>query len=212
MDIYKNTIVENELTRFFSMQTLKNNFYNIVFAVIVIIVAYFAIKFAKRAVDRTLIKFGGGNDFVIMAVKRTVKYIIVVAAIFLIFAKFNISLNAFFTIFSALLIAFGIAMKDFLSNIAKSIEVKTVKPFKEGDIIEVDSQKGRVEKVNFFYTYLLNENKDIILIPNSIIADKSIINYAMNKKEENKEETKDETKENREEKKEQETDQEQKQN
>ena len=51
-------------------------------------------------------------------------------------------------------------------------------PFAIGDLIEIDEKKGRVKKIDYMHTHIVNEEQGLVMVPNALIADKSIINYS----------------------------------
>lgn len=73
--------------------------------------------------------------------------------------------------------AVGLAFQGSLSNFAGGILLLVLKPFKVNDYIEVGNNKGSVESISIFYTYLRTFDNKRIVIPNSSVTNSSIINY-----------------------------------
>lgn len=74
-------------------------------------------------------------------------------------------------------IVIGFAFKDIGENFLSGIILAIKRPFEIGDIIEVDSQKGKVEDLDLRLTHLRNfEGKDIY-IPNATIIKNTLVNY-----------------------------------
>jgi small conductance mechanosensitive channel len=79
-------------------------------------------------------------------------------------------------------VAIGFAMKDSLSNIASGVLIIVNKLFKVNDYLKIDNLEGTVLKIEMFFTTLVtNDNKEII-IPNSNLISKNIINYNVRQK------------------------------
>ncbi len=157
---------------------LKDNISNIIFCVITIILAFIAIKALKKFIDIAFEKSNLKNSIFPNVLKKIVKYVIIFVAIILMLSKFNIPLTAVFVIISSAIMGLGIALKDFVSNIAKSIQIKLTHPFVIGDVIEVDSKKGCVKKISYTHTHIITKDNTYILVPNFLISDKSIIKYS----------------------------------
>lgn len=78
--------------------------------------------------------------------------------------------------------AVGLAFQGSLSNFAGGILLLVLKPFKVNDYIEVGENKGSVESISIFYTYLRTFDNKRIVIPNSSVTNSSIINYTTHDK------------------------------
>ena len=64
-----------------------------------------------------------------------------------------------------------------LSNIAGGIVLLVTHPYRVGDEIELDGNKGIVEDIKLFYTYIRKSDNTLVVIPNSTAANDEIINY-----------------------------------
>lgn len=178
----KNLIILNIDWFEFLLTKLKENSFNIIFTICVIIVSYFSIKFSNKAILKYFEKISKTDSKSCKIAKKSAKIGIIVTATFLILSKFNIPVNAFFTVFSSSLVAVGLALQEFFGNIAKSLQIRATAPFEVGDLIEIDSKKGRVKKIDYMHTYITNEENGLVMVPNSLIANKSIINYSKHEK------------------------------
>ncbi len=64
----------------------------------------------------------------------------------------------------------GLASQQLLSNLMSGIFIILNKSFKIYDIIEIQGNKGKVMEINWHDTIIENENKDTMIIPNSLIS------------------------------------------
>ena len=64
----------------------------------------------------------------------------------------------------------GLASQQILSNLMGGIFIILNKSFKINDVIEIQANKGKVTEINWHDTIIENENKDTIIIPNSLIS------------------------------------------
>ncbi|MDA0525207.1 mechanosensitive ion channel family protein [Methanococcoides alaskense] len=75
-------------------------------------------------------------------------------------------------------IAIAFAAKDAISQFFGGLSIYYDKPFKNGDRIEIgDGQIGLVQEVGIRSTRILDFYNNMIIIPNSIIANNKIVNY-----------------------------------
>ena len=64
----------------------------------------------------------------------------------------------------------GLASQQLLSNLMSGIFIILNKSFKINDIIEIQGNKGKVIEINWHDTVIENENKETVVIPNSLIS------------------------------------------
>ena len=72
----------------------------------------------------------------------------------------------------------GNATKDSLGNLFSGLELNTDRPFHIGDWVTMGDHTGRVVDTTWRATRLKTKTYDYIVIPNSVIAGKPIINYS----------------------------------
>lgn len=100
--------------------------------------------------------------------------------IFTILRLFGVDLTGITAIISAISLVLGFAFKDTLSNFFGGIIILTFKPFKVGDIIEYSSYLGVVNKIEIFYTKIINFQNEVVIIPNGNIINNEIRNIYYN--------------------------------
>jgi small conductance mechanosensitive channel len=64
----------------------------------------------------------------------------------------------------------GIASQQILSNMMSGIFIMLNRPFKISDTIEIQGHSGKVLEINWHDTIIENENRERIIVPNSIIS------------------------------------------
>ena len=74
----------------------------------------------------------------------------------------------------------GIAFQDIAENFLASILISTQKPFRIGDLIEIDGHEGVVQRVTTRGTTIMSLDGNLIQIPNSHVYKAIIINYTAN--------------------------------
>lgn len=74
-------------------------------------------------------------------------------------------------------LAIALAMKDSLSNIAAGIMLIVLRPFREGDFVQVANQEGTIEQIRVFQTRLRTADNRVVVMPNSSITTAAIINF-----------------------------------
>jgi small conductance mechanosensitive channel len=75
-------------------------------------------------------------------------------------------------------LAIGLALKDFLSNIAAGVILVFQKPFEYGDLVEISGTLGVVEYIDLFNVKIKTSSNEIVVIPNGMLIQGKIINKA----------------------------------
>ena len=110
-------------------------------------------------------------------VRIVLKAFLLFIALIIALSSLGIPVSALVATLSVVGVAFSLAIQGFLSNAFGGVQIISTKPFKTGDHIEVGSDSGLVHNVGLFYTKLYTFDKKLIQIPNSKIANDTIINY-----------------------------------
>ena len=82
------------------------------------------------------------------------------------------------TAIASLGVALGLALQGSLSNLAGGIVILILRPFKIGDWVEAQGESGSVESIGIFYTTLVTADNKIVMIPNGVLANGTMVNYS----------------------------------
>ena len=107
-----------------------------------------------------------------------VETILYIAAFFAIVTDvFGLPLKGVLTTSGALAIVLGLALQSTLSDFFSGLVINITAPYRVGDSIAVDdTTKGKVVEITWRATHLARPNRDLIVIPNSVIAKGRIVN------------------------------------
>ncbi|MBR1793559.1 MAG: mechanosensitive ion channel family protein [Bacteroidales bacterium] len=89
----------------------------------------------------------------------------------------GIKATSFIAVLGALGLAVGMALQGTLQNFAGGVIILLLKPFKVGDYIECGGIKGYVREIRIFHTIIQPFNARTIVVPNSELSNKSLINH-----------------------------------
>ena len=98
--------------------------------------------------------------------------------VIIVLSSLGISVSSLVAVLSIIGVAFSLAIQDFLGNVFGGLQIISNHPFKVGDYVEAGGEAGSVREVGLFYTKLDTPDKKLIQIPNSKIANDSIVNYS----------------------------------
>lgn len=96
----------------------------------------------------------------------------------------GIEVTSFVTILGTASLAIGLALQGALSNLAGGVLILLLKPFQVGDYIIENNKnnEGTVISIDIFYTRLRTHDNKVVVIPNGILADNSLVNLTDEKK------------------------------
>lgn len=144
--------------------------------IIVLWVGFKLIKLLKRALSRLLEKRNAESSlkgFLTSLVDVLMKVMLVIMAMDII----GIKATSFIAILGAAGLAVGMALQGTLQNFAGGVIILLLRPFKVGDYIEANGYKGYIKEIRIFHTFIRPFNGRIIIVPNSELATKSLINH-----------------------------------
>jgi small-conductance mechanosensitive channel len=76
-------------------------------------------------------------------------------------------------------VALGIAARAVLANAVSGMMLATVQPFRIGDVIQWQENRGRVEDITLSYTFLRLPSGHRLVIPNDLIATSPLENFTI---------------------------------
>lgn len=172
--------VLEERTRGMSIAEIWDKYgYQIIAAILVLALGYFIAKAAGRFVKKYFAKKDAATGFTKFTV-GIIKFVVYFSALLFAASIMDIPVTSVLALFSALALAFSLAVKDTLALFASGVMIVLSKPFVVGDFIEVPSENvtGYAEEVGFAHTHLRTADCKEVIIPNSIIASNTVLNYS----------------------------------
>jgi MscS family membrane protein len=111
-------------------------------------------------------------------IKRTVLIIICLIGIVMALNNVGVQVATLLSTLGIGGIAFALAAQDTIKNIFGGITIFTDKPFRIGDVINVDSVEGTVLDIGLRSTRILNYDRRILTVPNFKLMDSFITNVS----------------------------------
>jgi len=117
------------------------------------------------------------KDNVTIGLSNLFMLVIAVYAIISIFGLFGVSVTTMFTTLSIVAAALAILSKDFFQDIISGVVISFSREISIDDYVKIGDHKGKIIDINITKTALLNEDDDIIFLPNSTVFTSDVINY-----------------------------------
>jgi len=141
--------------------------------VLIIILTYLVVRFYRIIITRIA---GTVPSGLVASLQQIGSWAIWVLGVIIILNTLNVSI----LLLLVLLFLGGLTMitayRHVLTDMAASQFVSTYQPFKVGEWIEVQDYYGRVIERNLIQTKILTPDSEIVIIPNSTLLKRSVIN------------------------------------
>jgi len=122
----------------------------------------------KSKIDETITSFFSNVVYFGLLV------VIILAAL----SNLGINTTSFLAILGTAGLAIGLALQGTLSNVGAGILLVFFRPFKIGHSVQIAGENGTVEELNLFSVVLKTADNKQIIIPNSAVIGKNIINFS----------------------------------
>lgn len=157
---------------------IKNEAIQLVIGLVLLFLAFKIINFiSKKIVKRMTAK--NADKMAISVIKHVIRKGLKIIC-FIIFLEYvGVSTAGIGAVITSIGLAFGLAVEGALSNFAGGVILFIMRPFKIDDFIEAQGQKGTVEDIRIFYTYITTPDNRVVMIPNGTLANGTIINYSI---------------------------------
>jgi len=152
----------------------------IVWAIVILVVAYILSKIVGNGVRRSLAK-GKIDETLSRFFGKFASYLILILGVIFALSKFGIDVTSFAAILAAAGFAVGMALSGTLGNFAAGVMLLIFRPFKVGDYIVAGGTEGTVEEIELFTTTLNTLDNRHIILPNGLIHGAVIENVTYNK-------------------------------
>ena len=145
--------------------------------VVLAAICLLVVKLSLKALEK-LMKKSKLDPLVCKLLRIFATVVLLFLACMIVLSSMGISITSFVAAFSVIGVAFSLAIQGFLSNVFGGVQIISNKPFKSGDYVEAGGISGTVREVGLFYTKLETPDKKLVQVPNSQIANDSIVNYS----------------------------------
>ena len=138
-------------------------------------------KFLIKSLDKAM-SLRNNDPLLISFLKSLIKTVMYIILGFILIGIIGIKATSLVTILGTAGVAVGLALQGSLSNLASGILILFFKQVSKGDFISsLDKNiEGTVQSIHILYTTIQQLNGPLIIVPNSQIANTSIINYSKN--------------------------------
>lgn len=160
------------------VEALVQNLPEIISAIVIVVVFFFLARTARNIVKRLMDQVTDHRP--VKSLVGKVAYIGVWAVGFFIalgVLELDQAVTSLLAGLGILGLALGFAFQDIAENFIAGILMTIRRPFTDGDLIETNDFRGRVENIDLRATQLRTPQGQLVLIPNGTVYGNAIINY-----------------------------------
>jgi small-conductance mechanosensitive channel len=117
------------------------------------------------------------DDNVIYGLSNLYILLVVLFSGLTILALMGIEYKELFTTLSIVAAAIAIIFKEYISEIISGFLISFSRQINNDDYVKIGDHKGKIIDINLTKTTLINEDDDIIILPNAKVFSSEIINY-----------------------------------
>ncbi|MFU0920251.1 small-conductance mechanosensitive channel MscS [Kluyvera sichuanensis] len=151
--------------------------WNIVAAIILLFIGKFVSRLLSRGLEKLLLK-RKVDITIVQFFTALVRYITLAFSVVAALGRLGIETSSIIAVIGAAGLAVGLALQSSLSNFAAGVMLVSLRPFRAGEVVQIGTMTGTVEKVHIFSTTLLTGDSKEVVIPNGKIIADNIINYS----------------------------------
>lgn len=143
-----------------------------------VVIAFLSIESIRQIVVLTYRPDNGKRrDNFTIGVNHISKIVYFALGFVILLSLFNISVKEAFTTLSLIAAAVVLMTKDYISNLINGMYLTFAKVVTIGDQVSIDGNKGKILDITLTNVHLLNDDDDIVYIPNNKVFSSEIINY-----------------------------------
>lgn len=146
-------------------------------ATLILVLGYYFSRFIRKKISQAIAK----RDAILgQFISQVIFILSIVVIIIAALGTIGVQTNSIIAVLGTAGVAIALGLKDSLSSVASGIILIILRPFKQGDLIEISGMTGYVEAINLFTTHLRLTDGKFAIVLNSNIAKANIVNTTLN--------------------------------
>ncbi|MCX8587916.1 MULTISPECIES: mechanosensitive ion channel domain-containing protein [unclassified Gilliamella] len=147
------------------------------FAIIIFIIGRIIAKFISRQLKRIL-TIRQVDPTVVKFVSALSYYAIIIMTLVAVLGQLGVQTASIVAVIGAAGLAVGLALQGSLSNFAAGVILIIFRPFKVGETVVINNQRGVIDSIQIFSTSIVTPTNEVVVIPNGQVVSANIINYS----------------------------------
>src|SRR5713226_6396474 len=141
--------------------------------VVTLLITFLVVRFYRIIIQRAA---GSVPSGLVASLQQIGSWAIWILGIIIVLSQLDVAINVLLLILFLGGVAIIVAYRNILTDMAASQFISTYQPFKVGEWIEVQDYYARVIERNLIQTKILTPDNEIVIIPNSTLLKRSVVN------------------------------------
>lgn len=147
----------------------------VLLAIVTLIIGWWVINMIVRLIGRGISR--SNMDDSLQPFLKTIVGVILKLMLFISVAEMvGVETTSFVAVVGAAGLAIGLALQGSLSNFAGGMLILTFKPFRVGDLVDIQGEIGHVKEIQIFNTILHSPQDKTVILPNGMVSNGVIVN------------------------------------
>lgn len=155
------------------------NLWQLLLALLFVVVAWLFSRYVAKFIGRKILKMMNISDDNVVIIQRLVFFVMLGIIVITVLSFLNVPLTAFAFISGAIAIGVGFGAKNVMDNFISGWILMSERPVRINDVVEMDSQLGRVIQVGNRSTMIRRIDGAHMVIPNSTLLQSNLINWTL---------------------------------
>ncbi|HEY2658368.1 MAG TPA: mechanosensitive ion channel family protein [Caulobacteraceae bacterium] len=154
---------------------------NLLVALLIVALTVWASGWIAGLVRRALGRIGRhhvGDTLLQSFISSFVRWAILIVGLVAVLQQLGVQTTSILAMLGAASLAIGLALQGALSNVAASVMILILRPYRVGDFVEINGKMGTVQGLDLFATKLSDPDNLDLFMPNSKVFGEMIINYS----------------------------------
>lgn len=160
---------------------IVNYAFSVLGAIAILIIGFWLSRILSRWAEKNLSRLKGIDSTLAAFFGNIVRYAIIILVVVTVLAQFGVQTTSIVAALGAAGLAIGLALQGTLANIASGIMLLVLRPFQVGDYIDAQTVSGTVNAIGLFTTEMTQANGLFVMVPNSQLWNRPIINFSRHK-------------------------------
>ncbi|MEL7119424.1 MAG: mechanosensitive ion channel domain-containing protein [Bacteroidota bacterium] len=146
-------------------------------ALLLLIIGFRVIRFFTHRIEKGMQKAGINDDlrpFLGSMIGVTLKILLIFSAAGIV----GLETSSFVAVMAAAGFAVGLALQGSLSNFAAGVMILIFRPYRTGDLVNIEDQMGHVTEIQIFNTIITTLDNKTVIIPNATASSGIITNLS----------------------------------
>lgn len=147
------------------------------FVIFAVFVAFYSLWKVLSWISKPLFRKSNIDETTTIFVNSMIKYGVLIFGLITALDSVGIKTSAVSTSLGIVGLTIGFAARDSLSNIISGIIIYLDRPFVIGDLVEVDGNYGKVDRITLRSTRIVTVDGKMLAVPNVDVVNKTVASY-----------------------------------